>query len=82
MRMNKRNRKRNSGNGSGWIQRAIRKPGAFREQARRAGKSTTEFMRDVLRNPDRYSPTTVRRARLAKTLMRLRKRNTRGGNGR
>jgi len=80
MRMNKRNRNRKRN--ANWIQQAIRKRGAFREQARRAGKSTIEFMRDVLRNPERYSPTTVRRARLAKTLMRLRKRNTRGGNRR
>jgi hypothetical protein len=60
-----------------WIQRAIRKPGAFRRQAKRAGKSTMEFAREVLRNPQRYSPTTVRRARLAITLSKLRKRGKR-----
>jgi len=69
----RKNNKRN------WIQQAIRKPGSFRKQAQQAGKSTTEFMRDVLRNPKRYSPTTVRRARLAKTLMGLNKRTKRGG---
>jgi hypothetical protein len=60
-----------------WIQQAIRKPGAFRKQAQRAGKSTLEFAREVLRNPQRYSKTTVRRARLAITLSKLRKRRKR-----
>jgi len=60
-----------------WIQQAIRNPGAFRRQAQRAGKSTMEFAREVLRNPQRYSKTTVRRARLAITLMKLAKRRKR-----
>jgi len=60
-----------------WIQKAIRKPGAFRKQAQRAGKSTMAFARDVVRNPSRYSTTTVRRARLAITLGKLRKRGKR-----
>jgi hypothetical protein len=60
-----------------WIQQAIRKPGAFRKQAQRAGKSTLEFAREVLRNPQRYSKTTVRRARLAITLSKLRRRRKR-----
>jgi len=57
-----------------WIQKAIRKPGAFRKQAQRAGKSTMQYARDVVRNPSRYSTTTVRRARLAITLSKFRKR--------
>jgi len=57
-----------------WIQKAIRKPGAFRKQAQRAGKSTMQYAREVVRNPSRYSTTTVRRARLAITLGKLRKR--------
>jgi len=60
-----------------WIQQAIRKPGAFRKQARRAGKSTMEFAREVVRNPERYDTTTVRRARLAITLSKFRKRGKR-----
>jgi hypothetical protein len=60
-----------------WIQQAIRKPGAFRKQARRAGKSTMEFAREVVRNPERYDTTTVRRARLALTLSKFRKRGKR-----
>jgi len=57
-----------------WIQQAIRKPGAFRKQAKRAGKSTMQFARDVMRNPSRYSTTTVRRARLAITLSKFKRR--------
>jgi hypothetical protein len=58
-----------------WIQKAIRKPGAFRKQAQRAGKSTMEFAREVVRNPERYDTTTVRRARLvAITLSKLKRR--------
>jgi hypothetical protein len=60
-----------------WIQQAIRKPGAFRKQARRAGKSTMEFAREVVRNPSRFSKTTVRRARLAITLSKFSKRRKR-----
>jgi len=60
-----------------WIQQAIRKPGAFRKQAQRAGKSTMEFAREVVRNPERFSKTTVRRARLAITLSKLRNRRKR-----
>ena len=57
-----------------WIQQAIRKPGAFRKQAKRAGKSTMQFAREVMRNPSRYSTTTVRRARLAITLSKFKRR--------
>ena len=57
-----------------WIQQAIRKPGAFRKQAKRAGKSTMQFARDVVRNPSRFTTTTVRRARLALTLSKLKRR--------
>jgi hypothetical protein len=60
-----------------WIQQAIRKPGAFRKQAQRAGKSTMEFAREVVRNPKRFSTTTVRRARLAITLSKFNKRRKR-----
>ena len=60
-----------------WIQKAIRKPGAFRKQAQRAGKSTMEFAREVVRNPERYDTTTVRRARLAITLSKFNKRRKR-----
>ena len=57
-----------------WIQQAIRKPGAFRKQAQRAGKSTMQYAREVMRNPSRFTTTTVRRARLAITLSKLKRR--------
>ena len=60
-----------------WIQKAIRKPGTFRKEAQRAGKSTMEFAREVVRNPSRFSKTTVRRARLALTLSKFSKRRKR-----
>lgn len=60
--------------GAKWIKNAIKKPGAFRAQAKRAGKSTATFVRSVLKKGSRASATTKRRARLAQTLARLRKR--------
>jgi len=62
---------------SNWIQKAIKRPGAFRAKAKRAGKSTKAFAQQVLRNPKRYDSRTVRQARLAITLMRLRRRSSR-----
>lgn len=61
---------------SRWIQKAIRKPGAFRAQAKRAGKSTAAYARTVLKKGSKASATTKRRARLAQTLARLRKRRS------
>ena len=49
-------------------------PGCFREQARREGRTTAGFTREVLANPGRYGERIVRRARLANTLSRLRRR--------
>lgn len=62
--------KNNKGN---WIQGAIKKPGAFSAQADKAGMSTAEFAKEVTSNPDEYSPKTVKRAQLAKTLAGMRK---------
>jgi hypothetical protein len=56
-----------------WIQRAIKHPGAFRAEAKRAGMSTKEYARKVLANPKAYSERTVRRARLATTLAKMRR---------
>lgn len=55
-----------------WISSAIKNPGAFTAQARKAGLTVPAFRRKVLANPDRYSATTVRRANLSKTLGKLR----------
>lgn len=57
----------------GWIQKAIKRPGAFRAKAKRAGKSTSAFARAVVRAPGGYDARTRRQARLALTLMAMRK---------
>lgn len=59
--------------GGKWIQSAIKKPGSFTAQAKRAGMSVAEFRKEVLANKDKYSATTVRRANLAKTLSKMKK---------
>ena len=56
-----------------WIKGAIKRPGAFRAKAKIAGKSNSAVGRAVLKSPGRYSPRTVRQARLAKTLGKMRK---------
>lgn len=57
-----------------WIQGAIKRPGAFTKKAEEAGKTTEEYAADVSKNPDKYDERTVRQARLAQTLSKLRKR--------
>ena len=57
----------------GWIKGAIKKPGSFTSQAKRAGMSTSAFRDKVLSNKDKYSSTTVKRANLAKTLSKMKK---------
>lgn len=57
----------------GWIQKAIKRPGAFRAKARRAGMSTRSYAQAVVRAPRRYDTRTVRQARLAITLMGMRR---------
>lgn len=60
---------------SRWIQNAIKRPGAFREKARRAGMSTAEYARTVIarrrRDPSTVDDRTYRQARLAVTLMNM-----------
>jgi len=60
-----------------WIQKAIKRPGALTEKARRRGMSPMEFARQVRANPERYDTRTVRQANLALTLQRLAKRRKR-----
>jgi hypothetical protein len=58
-----------------WIKKATSKnKGAFGRQAKRAGMSTGAFARKVKGSPNKYSKTTVKRANLASTLGKLRKR--------
>jgi hypothetical protein len=59
--------------GGKWIQKAVSKPGSFTAQAKKAGMSVPAFRDKVLSNKGAYSPTTVKRANLAKTLSKMRK---------
>ena len=54
-----------------WIQKAIKRPGAFTKKAKKAGKSVSAMATAVTKNPGRYSATTVRQANLAKTLKKI-----------
>lgn len=56
-----------------WIQGAIKRPGAFTAKAKKAKKSVAGMAAAVTKNPQRYSPTTVRQANLAKTLRKISK---------
>lgn len=56
-----------------WIAKAIRKPGAFKNQAESAGMSTTAFADKMLAKDSTASATTKRRASLAKTLGKMHK---------
>jgi len=61
--------------GDNWIKEAVSKnPGAFSRQAEKRDMSTSEFASKVTANPDEYSAKTVKRANLAKTLAKLRRR--------
>jgi hypothetical protein len=52
-----------------WVQKAIKKPGSFRKQAEAAGKSTAEYAEEKKGAKGK----TGARARLALTLMKMRK---------
>ncbi|MEJ5251930.1 MAG: hypothetical protein WHX60_08590 [Armatimonadota bacterium] len=58
----------------GWIQKAIKRPGAFRQKAQARGMSTREFAQQVKANPKRYDARTRKQASLALTLMNMNKR--------
>jgi len=60
-----------------WIQKAIKRPGALTEKARRRGMTPLQFARHVKANPDKYDTRTVRQANLALTLAKLSKRRKR-----
>lgn len=49
----------------------IKKPGAFRAKAERAGMTTKRFAGAVLANPENYSKETRRQAASAKGLMAM-----------
>jgi len=56
-----------------WIKGAIKRPGAFRAKARKAGMSTSAYARKVTKKGSKASTRTKRQAALAKTLKKLRK---------
>jgi hypothetical protein len=56
-----------------WIQKAIKRPGAFTAKAKKANKSVAGMAAAVTKNPSKYSATTVRQANLAKTLRKISK---------
>lgn len=57
-----------------WIQGAIKRPGAFRAKAKKAGMSTGAYASKVTKKGSKASARTRRQANLAKTLGGLRKR--------
>ena len=59
--------------GGKWIQKAIKKPGAFTAKAKAAGKSVSAFAKQATKPGSKASTTTKRQANLAKTLSKMRK---------
>ncbi len=59
-----------------WIKGAIKHPGSFSRAAKQTGKGTLEYAASVLKKGSKASATTKRRANLAQTLAKLRKKKT------
>jgi len=57
----------------GWIQGAIKRPGAFTAKAKAAGMSTSAYAKSVLKEGSNASTRTKRQAALAQTLGKMRK---------
>jgi len=56
-----------------WIQGAIKRKGAFKAKAKRAGMSTSAYARKVLKKGSKASTRTKRQASLARTLGKMRR---------
>ena len=56
-----------------WIQKMHMKKGAFGKQASKAGKSTSAYAHKVLKSGSKASSTTKKRAALALTFAKMRK---------
>ncbi|MDY0198891.1 MAG: hypothetical protein RBR68_13855 [Tenuifilaceae bacterium] len=56
-----------------WISGAIKKPGSFTKQAKRAGMTVSKFAKSVLKPGSKATETTKRRARLALSLKSFKK---------
>jgi len=54
-----------------WIQKAIKRPGAFTKKAKTAGMGVQEFAQKVTAKGSRASTLTKRQANLAKTLKKI-----------
>lgn len=54
-----------------WIQKAIKRPGAFTAKAKRANMSVREYINAVLSKKSNASTRTKRQALLAKTLKKI-----------
>ena len=63
----------NSSKDQKWIQKAIKRPGAFKSSAEKAGMSTKGFANKVADNPSKFSKRKKKQASLAKTLMGMKK---------
>lgn len=56
-----------------WIANAIKRPGAFKAKAKKAGKSVSAYAKKVTKKGSKASTRTKRQANLSKTLAKLRK---------
>jgi len=54
-----------------WIDGAVKKPGAFKAQAERAGMSTAAFAKHVLAHKAKFNAKTEKRANLAQTFSKM-----------
>jgi len=55
-----------------WIQKAIKRPGAFTKKAKAAGMSVSAYASKVTKPGSKASERTKRQANLAKTLTKMR----------
>ena len=59
--------------GDDWIQKAVKRPGAFTRKAKAAGMSVQQFAAHVDKNKSKYSTRTERQANLAQTFAKMKK---------
>ena len=56
-----------------WIQKAVKRPGAFTRKAKAAGMDVQQFAKNVDDNPGKYSTRTKKQANLAQTFASMKK---------
>ena len=64
-----------------WIQGAMKRPGAFRKKAKKAGMSTSAYASKVLSQGSKASTRTKRQAALSRTLSKMRSKRKRRSRG-